>query len=165
MSVPAIARRLTAAAAVATAVVGGLALPAAAAGQHPSRPHNDVVISGVQYDSPGRDDNSNRSLNKEYVDITNTTRRTVNLDHWTLTGRDGHRYTFRHFRLEGRTTVRVHTGQGRDSARDVYQDRRNYAWDNHRDTATLRNDHARVVDEVSWGQHRGGHHNGGIGRR
>ncbi|MER7930888.1 MULTISPECIES: lamin tail domain-containing protein [unclassified Streptomyces] len=158
MSVSVIARRLTAAAAVATAAVGALALPAAASGQHSARPHGDVVISSVRYDSPGRDDNSNRSLNKEYVDITNTTRRSVNLDHWTLSGRDGHRYTFRHFRLEGRATVRVHTGVGRDNAKDVYQDRRHEAWDNFADTATLRNDRNRVVDQVTWGRHRGGRH-------
>ncbi|MFE3167024.1 lamin tail domain-containing protein [Streptomyces sp. NPDC059224] len=154
------ARRLTAAAAVAAAAVGALALPAAADGRPGARPHGDVVISKVQYDSPGRDDRSNRSLNNEWVDITNATRRTVNLDHWTLTGGDGRRYTFRHVRLEGRATVRVHTGVGRDNARDVYQDRRGYAWDDRNDTATLRNDHARIVDQVSWG-HRHGHRNGG----
>ncbi|MFF3991524.1 hypothetical protein [Streptomyces sp. NPDC001601] len=44
-----------------------------AAGQHPARPHSDVVISQVQYGSPGRDDRSNRSVNKEWVDVTSTT--------------------------------------------------------------------------------------------
>ncbi|WP_302185345.1 hypothetical protein [Streptomyces sp. GMY02] len=39
----------------------------------------------------------------------------------------------------------------------MYQDRRDYVWDNCRDTATLRNDRARVVDSLSWGH---GHHNG-----
>ncbi|MGW6739378.1 lamin tail domain-containing protein [Streptomyces sp. NPDC055025] len=134
-------------------------------GDHPARPYHDVVISSVQYDSPGRDDRSNRSLKKEWVDVTNTTRRAVNLDHWTLTDKAGHRYTFRHFRLEGRATVRVHTGEGRDSATDVFQDRRTYVWNNDRDTATLRNDRDRLVDEVSWGQHRGEHRNGGSMRR
>ncbi|MEU9413612.1 lamin tail domain-containing protein, partial [Streptomyces sp. NPDC048281] len=62
MSVSVSARRLTAAAAVSCAVVGAFALPAAAAGQHPARPHHDVVISAVQYDSPGRVDRSNGSL-------------------------------------------------------------------------------------------------------
>ncbi|MFF5147887.1 lamin tail domain-containing protein [Streptomyces sp. NPDC013157] len=165
VSVSVSARRLTAAAAVAAAAVGTLALPAAAAGQHPARPHHDVVISKVQYDSPGRDDRSTRSLNKEWVDVTNTTRRAVNLDHWTLTDEAGHTYTFRHFRLDGRATVRVHTGEGRDSATDVYQDRRAYVWNNDADTATLNNDRDRLVDEVTWGHHRGEHRNGGSMRR
>ncbi|WP_394365707.1 lamin tail domain-containing protein [Streptomyces sasae] len=172
VSVSVSARRLTAAAAVAAACIGGLALPAAAAGQYPVRPHSDVVISKVQYDSPGRDDRSNRSLNREWVDVTNTTRRSVNLDDWTLSDEAGHTYTFRHLRLEGRSTVRVHTGIGRDSATDVYQDRRAYVWNDDADTATLRNARGRLVDEVSWGHHRGDdrdhrgeHRNGGDMRR
>ncbi|MFF1263554.1 lamin tail domain-containing protein, partial [Streptomyces sp. NPDC058321] len=34
-----------------------------------------------------------------------------------------------------------------------YQDRRAYVWDNRSDTATLRNDHDRFVDDASWGRH------------
>ncbi|MFE9934615.1 hypothetical protein ACFYP3_37545, partial [Streptomyces sp. NPDC005533] len=38
-----------------------------------------------------------------------------------------------------------HTGNGRDTHRDVYQDRRHQIWDE-RDTATLRDDRGRVLD-------------------
>ncbi|MFG2691700.1 lamin tail domain-containing protein [Streptomyces sp. NPDC048405] len=99
------------------------------------------------------------TLNKEWVEITNNTRRAVNLDGWTPRDEDGHTHTFRHYRLDGRATVCVHTGQGHDTRTDVYQDRRNYVWDNSSDTATLRNDHRRFVDSESWGHHRhGGRH-------
>ncbi|MFJ4206506.1 lamin tail domain-containing protein, partial [Streptomyces sviceus] len=55
--------------------------------------------------------------------------------------------------------VRIHTGEGRDTDSDLYMDRHNEVWDNHSDTATLRNDHDRFVDDASWGHHRhGGHH-------
>jgi hypothetical protein len=37
-------------------------------------------------------------------------------------------------------------------------DRRNYVWDNHSDTATLRNDHDRFIDDAFWGGNR--HHHG-----
>ncbi|MGW5657528.1 lamin tail domain-containing protein [Streptomyces humi] len=117
-----------------------------------------MVISDVQYDSPGRDDRTNWSLNKEWVEVTNTSGRAVNLDGWTLSDEAGHTYTFDRFRLDGHSTVRVHTGVGRDRSSDVYQDRRTYVWDNDADTATLRNDHDRFIDEVSWGFHRGGGH-------
>ncbi|MFI9248264.1 lamin tail domain-containing protein [Streptomyces sp. NPDC053086] len=148
---------MTAAAAVAAAVVGIAVLPASAAGHHPGRYHHSAVyISDVQYNSPGRDDRSNRSLNKEWVEISNDSRRSVNLDGWTLSDEDGHTYTFHHYRLDGRTTVRVHTGIGRDIRTDLYQDRRHYVWDNRSDTATLRNDHGRFVDDASWGYHRHG---------
>lgn len=60
--------------------------------------------------------------------------------------------------------MRVHTGYGRDTRTDLYQDRRNHVWDHYGDTATLRNDHGRYIDAVSWGHdrdhhgdHRGGH--------
>ncbi|MFJ9565957.1 lamin tail domain-containing protein [Streptomyces fuscichromogenes] len=89
-----------------------------------------------------------------------------------MTDKAGHTYTFRHFRLEDRATVRVHTGEGRDSATDVFQDRCAYVWNNDADTATLRNDRDRVIDEVTWGHHRGDdrdhrgeHRSGGTGRR
>ncbi|MEU3862661.1 lamin tail domain-containing protein [Streptomyces sp. NPDC028722] len=170
MSVSSSVRRLTAAAAVATAVMGAAALPASAADHHPGRHHSAVYISGVQYDSPGRDDRSNRSLNGEWVDLTNDSRRAVNLDGWTLEDEDGHTYTFDHYRLAGRTTVRVHTGNGHDNRTNLYQDRRAYVWDNNADTATLSNDYGRFVDDLSWGHHRdhrggdrrhGGDHRGG----
>ena len=156
------ARRLSAAALAAAAIVGAVALPASAA-DHARPDRTKVEISAVQYDSPGRDDRSRRSLNKEWVELTNTSRRTVNLDGWTLKNEDGDTYTFDHYRLEGRATVRIHTGRGHDTDNDLYMDRHNEVWDNRSDTATLRNDHHRFIDDESWGRHHrghGGHHGG-----
>ncbi|MQY34505.1 hypothetical protein SRB17_24740 [Streptomyces sp. RB17] len=148
---------MTAVAAVAAATVGAVALPAAAAGDQPWRTHPaGVYISGVQHAWQFRGDHSNRSLNKQWVDVTNDSRRARNLDHWTLSDRDGHTYTFHHVWLAGRATVRVHTGVGWDTRTDVYQDRRTRVWDVNADTATLRNDRGRLVDAVTWGRsHRG----------
>ncbi|AVV42177.1 lamin tail domain-containing protein [Streptomyces sp. ID05-04B] len=149
------ARRLTAVAIVAAAVTGAATLPASAtATSRPNRPQ--VEISAVHYDAPGRDDRSAFSLNKEWVELTNTTRHAVNLDGWTLSDDRGDKYTFRHYRLAPRSTVRVHTGIGRDTRSDLYQDRRREVWDNRSDTATLRDDHGRRVDQESWGHNR--HH-------
>lgn len=89
------------------------------------------------------------------MDITNSTRRAVNLNGWSLRDEDGHTFTFRHVRLDGRSTVRVNTGVGRDTRRDLFQDRRAYVRNNDYDTAMLRNDRGRFVDDVSWGRHRG----------
>ncbi|MGW1728878.1 lamin tail domain-containing protein [Streptomyces sp. NPDC002306] len=152
------ARRLAAAALAAGALVGAVALPASAA-DHARPQQPKVKISAVQYDSPGRDDRSKRSLNKEWVDLTNTTRSAVNLDGWTLRDESGHVYTFEDYKLAGRATVRIHTGEGRDTRTDLYQDRRAYVWNNDHDTATLRNDHGRFVDDETWGYgRRGGRH-------
>ncbi|MER5599790.1 lamin tail domain-containing protein [Streptomyces sp. NPDC002265] len=147
-------RRLAAAALAAGAMVGVAALPASAAGMVRHEPL--VEITAVQADSPGRDVRSDRSLNKEWVELTNSTRRTVNLDGWTLRDNVGRTYVFHHYRLGGRDTVRIHTGQGRDTRTDLYQDRRDHAWDNYRGTITLRDDRGRFVDDESWGRYR--HH-------
>jgi hypothetical protein len=85
-------------------------------------------------------------------------RRSVNLDGWTLRDEDGHRYTFHDYRLDGRVhRPRPHRPGPRHSHR--VSNRRNYVWDNRSDTATLRNDHGRFIDETSWGRNRhGGRH-------
>ncbi|MET7286207.1 lamin tail domain-containing protein [Streptomyces sp. NPDC005573] len=160
MTVSTTARRLTAAALTAAAITAAVAVPASAADH--GRSHRDTVrISEVQHDSGFRGPHSNRALNSEWVEITNSQRRSVNLDGWTLSDRAGHTYTFHHYRLDGRSTVRVHTGIGRDTRHDLFQDRRNSVWDQ-RDTATLRDDHRHVVDVASWGN---GHRDGGDHRR
>ncbi|MGV9250613.1 lamin tail domain-containing protein [Streptomyces sp. NPDC003697] len=151
MTVPAsvIARRLAAAVAAAGALVGAATLPASAADH--ARPHREQVqISNVHHDSRGRNDRSSHSFIREYVVLTNNGRHAVNLDRWTLSDRAGHTYTFHHYRLNGRSSVRVHTGFGRDTSTDLFQDRHNSVWDR-RDTATLRDNRHRVVDTVSWG--------------
>ncbi|MGW7386266.1 lamin tail domain-containing protein [Streptomyces sp. NPDC054794] len=154
VSIPLTVRRLTAAAGVAAAVVGAVALPASAADHHAAtRDRDRVVISGVQYHSPGRDDRSNRSLNREWVELTNNSHHDLNLDGWVLSDADGHRYIFRHYWLDARGSVRVHTGFGTDTERDLYQDRRREIWDN-ADTATLRNARGDFIDDTSWGTRR-----------
>ncbi|WP_326608179.1 lamin tail domain-containing protein [Streptomyces sp. NBC_01799] len=156
MSASVSARRIAATVLAAGAVVSAVALPASAHDNDRHR-HPRVEISAVRADSPGRDNRTNRSLNAEWVELTNNTRRAVNLDGWTLRDEDGHRYRFDDVRLAGRATVRIHTGIGRDTRTDFYQDRRNYVWDNRSDTATLRDDRGRTVDTDTWG--RGwGHH-------
>ncbi|WP_040894522.1 lamin tail domain-containing protein [Streptomyces griseoaurantiacus] len=150
-------RRLAAAVLAAGTLLGVAALPASAADH--ARPHRqEVQITQVKYDAaPGRDDRNNRTLNREWVEISNRGRHGVNLSGWTLSDRDGHTYTFRHYRLDGRSSVRVHTGRGFDTRHDLFQDRSREVWDNH-DTATLRNDRGHRVDSESWGLGRGRHH-------
>lgn len=85
-------RRIAATVLAAGVVVGAAALPAAAHdGDRPHQQRPRVEISRVQADSPGRDDRSNRSLNTEWVEITNTTRDAINLRGWTLRDDDGNR--------------------------------------------------------------------------
>ncbi|AYV32862.1 Mercuric resistance operon regulatory protein (plasmid) [Streptomyces sp. ADI95-16] len=89
----------------------------------------------------------------EWVEITNTTRDGINLRGWTLRDSDGNRYRFDNVRIASRATIRIHTGNGRDTRTDLFQDRRDYVWDNRADAATLRDDRGRTVDTESWGRH------------
>ncbi|WP_426405342.1 lamin tail domain-containing protein [Streptomyces sp. R-07] len=90
--------------------------------------------------------------------MTNNSRHSVELDGWTLKDEDGYRYRFNDVRLAGCSTIRIRTGEGRDTRTDLYQDCRDYIWDNHSDTAILRDDHGRTVDTESWGGRRHPHH-------
>lgn len=153
------ARRITATVLASGALLAVAALPASADGHDRGHghtrpaPRSSVVLGQIQYDSPGRETRSNRSLNDEWVTVTNTSRRAVNLRDWTLTDESRRTYRF-DLRLAGRSSVRVHTGVGRDSRTDVYQDRDNYVWDNS-DTATLRDARGDRIDTKSWGRHGG----------
>ncbi|MEU9804124.1 lamin tail domain-containing protein [Streptomyces sp. NPDC051000] len=162
MSAPLATRRLLASVLAVGALIGAAAIPAAAHDDD-RRGHRDrlssIVIGDIQDDSLGRG-HDNRALNREWVEVKNTGRHAVNLRGFTLSDRDGNRYRFDHLRLDGRSSVKVHTGRGRDTDRDVYQDRRHQIWDE-RDTATLRDDRGRVIDTETWGRrsHHGHHDN------
>ncbi|MFE2164423.1 lamin tail domain-containing protein [Streptomyces sp. NPDC059447] len=152
MSASLATRRTLAGLLAAGALIGAAAVPAAAEDHH--GPHSSIVIGGVENAEHGRDQ---RALNREWVEVKNTGRHSVNLRGFTLTDRDGNRYRFQDFRLDGHSSVKVHTGKGRDTHHDVYQNRRHQIWDE-RDTATLRDNRGNVIDTESWG--RRGHHHG-----
>ncbi|MEV0992608.1 lamin tail domain-containing protein [Streptomyces sp. NPDC049949] len=122
MSCASSVRRIAATVLAAGAVVGAAALPAAAHDgdrHHQQRPR--VEISRVQADSPGHDDRTNRSLNNEWVEITNTTRDAINLRGWTLRDSDGNRYRLDNIRINARATLRIHTGTGHNTRTDLFQ--------------------------------------------
>jgi hypothetical protein len=137
----------------AAALIAALAtlVPALAAPAHAATAATPSVrITLVQYDSPGRDDLSNRSLNAEYVRITNTGRLGVALQGWRLRDASDHVYVFGRYGLAAGASVTVRTGQGTDSAIYRYQGRSAYVWNNDRDTAILRNAAGGIVDSCRW---------------
>ncbi|MGW2988783.1 lamin tail domain-containing protein [Streptomyces goshikiensis] len=123
------------------------------------RAPSPIAIGEVQNEDGMRGDRFGRALNREWVEVKNTGRHAVNLRGYTLTDEQGNRYRFPDFRLDGRSSVKVHTGQGRNTRHDLYQDRRRQVWDDS-DTATLRDDRGNIIDTESWGR-RGHHHRNG----
>ena len=130
----------------AMALVGTLSVSGPASAATPS-----LRFHGAQYDSPGKDTRSNKSLNAEWISLVNSGRKAVNLKGYTIRDASNHVYTF------GSTTIAakggriwLHTGKGTKSGRNVFWGSGNYVWNNTGDTATLRNAAGKKLDTCSW---------------
>lgn len=94
---------------------------------------------------------SNAKLNAEYVTVVNASRATQQLTGWAIKDSYGHRYVFPAFSLKPGKSVRLRTGQGRNTVTDVYWGQTEaYIWNNDGDTATLLNAKGRAADTCSW---------------
>jgi hypothetical protein len=113
-----------------------------------------VQITKAQYDSPGSDTRSNTSLNNEWVRLTNTTSKPIQLKGWTVRDKANHVYTFATaYTLGAGRRVYVHTGKGTNSrpdAQHVYWQSGNYIWNNTGDTITVRSNTGRAVDTCTY---------------
>jgi hypothetical protein len=111
-----------------------------------------VQFTKVQYNSPGSDNRTNASLNGEWFQVTNKTKKAVNLAGWTVKDVAGHTY-----KLSGTVkaggTLTVHTGRGTADkpSGHRYWGSKSYIWNNTGDTATLRTDKGAVVHKCVWG--------------
>jgi hypothetical protein len=132
--------RIAVAALVALAVVV-LAAPAASAA---------IRIARINFDSPGRDTRSNASLNAEWIRLKNTGGSARQLRGWTISDAAGHDYRFERFRLRAGRTVRIHTGDGTDTAANLYWGSGNYVWNNDGDTAQLRRPNGALADSCQY---------------
>ncbi|MEV4298198.1 lamin tail domain-containing protein [Microbispora rosea] len=147
-------RALLAAAAVAAGVVA-VSQPAHAAG-------TAVRITKIYYDSPGSPDSGvNSSLNGEYVQIKNTTKKAVSLKGWTVrddTERSDHIYTFGSFTLGAGKTVTLRTGRGKNTSTTLYWGRSGgtlaYIWNQAKDKAYLRKASGALVDSCAYNSSR-----------
>ena len=117
----------------------------------PAEAVSPTRFSGVQYDSPGDDTGSNRSLNAEWVRITNHSSHARVMTGWKLRDITGFVYVFPSFTLGAGRSVKVHTGSGTNSRTDLYWRLNGYVWNNTGDKATLKDRHGVVIDTCSWG--------------
>ncbi|MDX3756110.1 lamin tail domain-containing protein [Streptomyces sp. AK02-04a] len=132
------------------ALAGAVALTGTFLLGTPAHAAGGVTIYHVWFDSPGSDNRSNASLNAEWVQIKNTSSTAISLKGWILKDVSNHRYTFPNVKIAAHKTMKVHTGSGRDTAGDTYQNRRAYVWNNTSDTATLTKANGGKVDACSW---------------
>lgn len=107
-----------------------------------------VKITHIEADAPG-DDNDNP--NGEWVEITNQGTSPVDLTGYTLKDEANHIYTFGPFQLAPGAKVRLHSGRGRDSKRDLYWGLVGQSvWNNGGDTAYLRDPQGNLVDMYTY---------------
>ncbi|MEQ7007208.1 lamin tail domain-containing protein [Actinopolymorpha sp. B17G11] len=132
----------------ALALAAGVALFAAGPG-HAATPA--VQITKVYYNSPGTDTRSNKSLNAEYVRLTNRRTSAIKLKGWTLRDKANHVYTFATYTLGAGKSVYIHTGKGTNTTSHRYWGQGDYVWNNTGDTAYLRTPARTLVDSCSWG--------------
>ena len=110
-----------------------------------------VRFSKVQYDSPGHDTGNNKSLNDEWVVVINHGHRAKQLSGWSIRDRQGHVFKFPTFKLRPGKSVKLHTGRGTNSNKDLYWKQTGYVWNNTGDKAILKNKSKTVVDTCKWG--------------
>jgi hypothetical protein len=138
-------RAAAASALTAALMVGAAATPALGA----------VKIKSMHYD-PGSTVLTNSNINREYVTIKNTGHKAVRLHGWklvdlrkTTTGPNAS-YTFKTFRLRPGHSVRVHSGKGRNTHRDLYWGLSRMRWSNSGDSAYLHNRRGTTVSSCTY---------------
>jgi len=101
-----------------------------------------IVISDANFiaTSPEKE-----NLNDEWVEISNNGGVDEDLTGWTLEDAQNHTYSFKDFSLNAGSKVKLHTGQGTNSAEDLYWNKNSPVWNNSGDTATLKDASENVV--------------------
>ena len=133
----------TVAAAIASALVVPLTVSEASAA-------SPIRFSYVQYDSPGSDGGSNKSLNAEWIRIKNHGTKTRTLTGWTVRDPEGHVFQFPTFKLKPGKSVRIHTGAGSKTSTDLYWGEDWYVWNNSGDKVILKNKAKTTIDTCKW---------------
>ncbi|WP_157411438.1 lamin tail domain-containing protein [Actinoplanes rectilineatus] len=110
-----------------------------------------IQFTRIQYNAPGADKKTNKSINGEYFKLTNKTKKTVNLNGWTVRDRAGNTYKFSGtYNLAAGKSVTVHTGKGTNSSTKRYWGKAKHIWNNGGDAATLRTNANKTIDSCKW---------------
>ncbi len=78
------------------------------------------------------------NLNGEWVEIANQGDADTNLAGWTLQDQQNHTFAFPDFTLRAGAKAWIHTGEGNNTATDLYWNRSSAVWNNDGDVATLK---------------------------
>jgi hypothetical protein len=110
-----------------------------------------VRLAKVQFDPPGDDDLTNKSLNKEWVQVKNFGVKPWDLTGWSIRDVTGFKFKFPEgFMVEPGASVTIHTGTGKNRALHLYWGQGSYIWNNTGDKAVLKNAKKLVVDACAY---------------
>ena len=87
------------------------------------------------------------NLDDEWVEVTNLGTSDMNMAGWTLTDAQNHTYTFPDFVLAAGAKVTVRTGEGDDSAENLFWNRSTSIWNNGGDLALLKDPEGNIVSQ------------------
>lgn len=102
----------------------------------------NVVVSAFNYDSPGND---NETMTEEYFVLTNKGSEPVDLSGYRASDAANHEYRFPDFTLAAGASVKVRTGNGTNTATDLYWGSDGAVWNNSGDTLYLHNSAGNIV--------------------
>jgi len=105
-------------------------------------PTPGVKIVDIDYDPPNALD--------EYIELKNTSSKSVDMDGWWIKADSGPRYDFVNFTLGGGASVKVWTKNGSDTSTNLYWDRTEPVWNDNGDTAYLRDSDGKVIDTYQY---------------
>ena len=89
----------------------------------------------IYYNSPGRDNGSNKSLNGEWFKFYDQASHGYRGITVSVSDAAGNTWVGK-LTINPGASVKVHTGKGKNTATDLYWGRSSYAWNNTADTAT-----------------------------
>ena len=101
-----------------------------------------IAITNANFAAPSPEKDN---LDEEWVEITNQGSDEVSLTDWTLEDAQNHSYTFPDFSLAAGAAVKVRTGEGTDTATDLFWNRSSSVWNNDGDVATLMDASGNIV--------------------
>ena len=107
-----------------------------------SSAENGITISNASFIAPSPE---KENLNEEWVELTNLGGVDEDLTGWMLEDAQNHTYTFKSFTLNAGSKVKLHTGKGDDSAKDLYWNKNTPVWNNSGDVATLKDASENII--------------------
>lgn len=105
-----------------------------------------IDVASSQINSPGSDNGSD-----EYICLVNKSDSDVDLLGWELRDAEGSVNFLPDVILAPEQHLKVHPGEGRNTASDVYGEGHAAVWNNEGDTATLLDDSGNKIDSQTYG--------------